>query len=156
MIRRSRWMRWTETTQTWTTTSRTLTVRTPCSAGEPPSRRGALLRQRWRWDLNPRWSSPHTLSRNALLPTPSASSRYRSSSPEGSDWRLSVNCTQAEMQDICANDRRADFGKAMRGGWLKTSSTRFDDRALAQVTHLLAAGRFRWGEAPARPWSRRA
>ena len=60
------------------------------------------------------------------------------------------------MQDICANDRRADFAKAMRGGWLKTSSTRFDDRALAQVTHLPAAGRFRWGEAPARPRSRRA
>jgi len=98
----------------------------------------------------------YTLSRNALLPTPSASSRYRPSSPEGSDRRLSVNCTQAEMQDICANDRRADFAKAMRGGWLKTSSTRFDDRALAQVTHLPAAGRFRWGEAPARPWSRRA
>src|SRR5665647_2074661 len=65
MIRRSRWMRWTETTQTWTTTSRTPTVRTPCSAGEPPSRRGALLRQpcctrQSRWDLNPRWAFTHT------------------------------------------------------------------------------------------------
>src|ERR1035437_103942 len=66
----------------------------------------------------------YTLSRNALLPTPSASSRYRPSSPEGSDRRLSVNCTQAEMQDV--EPGAGHCGSAWRGRGARSISRHLD------------------------------